>query len=335
MAKVTIRHVAERAGVSTSTVSRTLQDHPRISEETKQRVLRAVRELNYQPARQVALEPVKSIGLVLPHSADELLVHPFFPLVMRGVSRYAQPHGYLTTYAFSSSEDARLELIERCVQSSSVHGLILMSVRRGDRCVEYLVREGFPFAVIGRPEHAGEVLWVDNDNFHAMYDVVNRLVQNGGRRIAFIGGPAELNVTSDRLEGYRMALSNRGIEADARLVGHATEFTESAGYRAMAGVLANITPDAFVATDDLLGLGALNALSDRHLGPIPCVGFNNTRQAREHVPGLSSVEIRPEELGHHAARLLVSRIEHEEQPESHVIVPTLFVSRETTDQVSA
>jgi DNA-binding LacI/PurR family transcriptional regulator len=291
--------------------------------------MRAVRELDYRVPRPVATEPLRSIGLILPHSPDELLLHPFFPLVMRGVSRFAQPRGYVTTYAFSDDEDDRLELIERYVHSSSVRGLILLSVYQNDRCVDALVREDFPFVVIGRPEHPGDLLWVDNDNFHAMYDVVNRLVEAGNRRIAFVGGPVELNVTRDRLEGYRMALANRGLHADDGLVGHAAAFSESAGYRAMAGVLGRTTPDAFVATDDLLGFGALQALEDRGLGPIPCVGFNNSRLARERNLGLSSVEIRPEELGHHAARLLVGRLEHDASTENHVIVPTLFVSRET------
>ncbi len=335
MGRVTIRHIAELAGVSTSTVSRTFHDHPRISEETKKRVLRAAKELNYHAQLAPSIVPMRSVGLLLPHSADELLLHPFFPLVMRGLSRYAQSRGYLTTYAFSGDEDERLRLLEQYVSSPSVHGLVLPAAHSHDRAIEYLVGRKVPLVVIGRPDNPGELIWVDNDNFHAMYDVVNRLIQNGSRRIAFIGGPEELTVTRDRLEGYRMALTNRGFEIDERLAGYAEGFNESAGYRAMAGVLARATPDAFVATDDLLCLGAFAALSDRGIGPIPCVGFNNSRQAREHAPRLSSVEVRPEELGHHAARLLLERIETGGCEENHVIVPTLFVSRQTTDPVSA
>ncbi|HKJ86337.1 MAG TPA: substrate-binding domain-containing protein, partial [Spirochaetia bacterium] len=213
-------------------------------------------------------------------------------------------------------------------------GIILLSASRHDRAIELLSRAGVPFSVIGRPENPGDTLWVDNDNFHAMYDVVHRLTDNGARRIAFIGGPPQLNVTRDRLEGYRKALENRGLEQHAGLVGYATEFSESAGYRSMRGILATELPDAVVATDDLLGCGALQALAERRL-TLPCVGFNNSSAASHHVPGLSSVEIQPGELGRHAARLLIERIEHGVTNENHAIIPTHFVPRETTDKVSA
>ncbi|MFW5776467.1 MAG: LacI family DNA-binding transcriptional regulator [Spirochaetota bacterium] len=334
MGKVTIHDVAERAGVSTSTVSRSFHNHPRISDETKRRVLRAAQELNYtwqEPPDSLVL---KSLGVLLPHSSDDLLLHPFFPLVMRGVSLHAQSRGYVTTYGFSGEMPDRLRLLEQFVATASVRGIVLLAAYQEDPCVDYLLGEHVPFVVIGRPEHAGDVLWVDNDNFHAMYDVVNRLIQAGCRRIAFLGGAENLNVTHDRLEGYRMALGNRGIGPDARLVRYAGGFSESDGYRAMVELLAPARPDGVVATDDLLALGALKALSDSGLGQLPCVGFNNCREAREHVPSLSSVEIRPEELGRHAARLVIERMETGTASEDHVIVPTLFVGRETTGHES-
>ncbi|MCK4516147.1 MAG: substrate-binding domain-containing protein, partial [Spirochaetaceae bacterium] len=114
------------------------------------------------------------------------------------------------------------------------------------------------------------------------------------------------------------------------LIAHADEFSESAGCRALGRILTFESPDAVVATDDLLGLGALLALTDHRLDPIPCVGFNNSAQARGHVPGLSSVEIHPDELGRTAAQLLIERIEHGVARENHAIVPTRFVERAST-----
>ncbi len=334
MAKVTIRHVAELAGVSSSTVSRTLHNHPRISDETKRRVLDAARELNYRSRLMAPEESVRSVGIVLPSASEDLFLQPFLSRVLRGISVHAQSRGYLTTYAFANEDEAKLRFLSAYVESNCIRGVILLSASRHDRAIELLSRAGVPFSVIGRPENPADTLWVDNDNFHAMYDVVHRLTENGARRIAFIGGPPLLNVTNDRLEGYRKALENRGLEQHLGLIGYATGFSESAGYRTMQGILASELPDAVVATDDLLGCGALEALSERRLS-LPCVGFNNSAAASRHVPGLSSVEIQPSELGRHAARLLIERIEHGMTSENHVIVPTHFVPRDTTDKVSA
>ena len=334
MAKITIRHVAERAGVSTSTVSRTLHDHPRISEETKQRVMQAVRELKYRSHLTQPDDPVKTLGLVFPHGGEELFAHSFFVQVLRGISVHAQRRGYLTTFAFSGDETGKLEFLEHYAVSTCVQGVILMSARQHDPAIELLAGTDTPFSVIGRPETPGDLLWVDNDNFHAMYDVVNRLMEQGRRRIAFIGGPPHLNVTRDRLEGYRLALQNRGLELPAELIGYASEFTTSAGYRVMQGILAHDRPDAIVATDDLLACGALDAISVRGV-ELPCTGFNNSFEARHHSPPLSSVEIQPAELGRHAARLVIDRIEGRTPNENHVIVPTRFVQRASTEPVNA
>lgn len=334
MAKITIRHVAERAGVSTSTVSRTLHNHPRISEETKQRVMQAVHELKYSSYLTQPDEPLRMLGLVFPHGDEELFAHSFFVQVLRGISSCAQGRGFLTTFAFSSDETGKLEFLEHYAASSCVQGVVLMSAQQHDPAIDLLADTDTPFSVIGRPDSPGDLLWVDNDNFHAMYDVVNRLMEQGVRRIAFIGGPPHLNVTRDRLEGYRLALQNRGLGLPTELIGYASEFTTSAGYRAMQGILTHDRPDAIVATDDLLACGALDAISVRGV-ELPCVGFNNSLEARHHSPPLSSVEIQPLELGRHAARLVIDRVEGRAQVENHVIVPTRFVQRASTEPVNA
>lgn len=332
MRRVTIKDVAEHAGVSSATVSRTLHNHPRISEATKERVFRAAELLNYRSQLYRGNESLRSIGLVLPTAAEGLFAHPFFVELVRGISTFAQSNGYLTTYGFSGDEQEQLQILERYVRSDAITGLILLAVYQKDACIDFLAGQHVPFTVVGRPEVAGDLVWVDNDNFHAMYDVVNKLVEGGCRRIAFIGGPLEMNVTRDRLEGYRMALANRGVSVDARLVGHAPAFSPRSGYQVMKQLLDGHEPDAVVTTDDFLSLGAVRALEECGIGEIPCVGFNNTRTVSEQAPGLSSVEIYPDQLGREAARLLIEIIDSGSPSENHVIVPTTLVDPERRNQ---
>ena len=330
--KVTIKEVAQQANVSPSTVSRVLHDSPKISDETKRRVIGAMERLHYHPsavARSLASKTTKTIGLVLPNDPDDLFLNTFFIRAMRGISIYAQERGYFIMYAFSQSEDLEIEFIKNYIDSNWVDGIILATTRQDDRCIAYLRSRGFPFVAIGRPEETRDAFWVDNDNFQAMYNVVNYLVEQGYKRIAFLGGPLGYNVTRNRLAGYRQALVNRGLEVDERLISEGMSFSEEAGYEAMMKILARATPDAVSATDDLLAFGGLKACEERGL-EVAAVGFNNTVRGAYQTPTLTTVDINPDELGGRACELLIGVLEGQELATNHFIVETRLVERDST-----
>ncbi|MBW9149470.1 LacI family transcriptional regulator [Clostridium sp. CM028] len=329
---VTIKEVAKLANVSPSTVSRVIADNPKISDATKDRVYKAMKEINYHPnaiARSLVSQTTKTIGLILPNTDEDLFVNPFFIQVMRGISHYAQKKGYYIMYAYSSNEDQEVEYISSLMNSRRVDGIILPTVRKDDKCVAYLKEADYPFVVIGKPESTEGVLWVDNDNFNAMYNVVNTLIQKGERKIAFIGGSPMLNVTINRLEGYKMALKNIGVEIDGNMV-QLGEFTEISGYNAMKKILNTSTPTAVVTTDDLIAFGASKAISEMSKRHISIVGFNNTPLAAYRKPSLSSVDINSEELGYFAVKLLINKLENEKESIYNYIIETKLVEREST-----
>ena len=329
---VTIKDVAKIANVSPSTVSRVLADNPRISDETKQRVYKTMKEMDYHPnaiARSLVSKTTKTIGLVLPNTDEDLFVNPFFIQIMRGISHYAQKKGYFIMYTYSNNEDQEVEYIASLINSRRVDGIILPVVRKNDKCVAYLKEADYPFVVIGKPENTEGVLWVDNDNFHAMYSVVNYLIQKGERKIAFIGGPSTLNVTINRLEGYMKAMDNIGEKIDENMI-QAAEFTENSGYDAMKRILIKGIPTAVVTTDDLIAFGASKAVSELSDQHISIIGFNNTPLAAFRNPTLSSVDINSEELGYFAVKLLINKLENEKEYINNYIVKTKLVEREST-----
>jgi DNA-binding LacI/PurR family transcriptional regulator len=336
--KVTIKDVADLACVSTSTVSRVLHNNPKISNETKQRVEEAMSRLQYKPnvlARGLANKSTKTLGLLLPNDPEELFINPFFIKAMRGLSIYAQDHGYYLMYSFSKNEEEEVEFLRSYINSHWVEGIILFTSRQNDQCISYLKSQEFPFVVIGRPEDTTGVNWVDNDNFHAMYKVVNYLVQLGKKHIAFIGGPLTFNVTQNRLDGYRQALSSRGMDVDDALIVEANSFSEEAGYINMKRLLARFPlVDAVAATDDLLAFGALKAIKEldkpEEERKIAVVGFNNTLQSSVQSPTLTTVDINPDKLGYRAGKLIIDILEHEELTANHFIVDTILIEREST-----
>ncbi|EOD00786.1 LacI family DNA-binding transcriptional regulator [Caldisalinibacter kiritimatiensis] len=329
---VTIRDVAKVANVSPSTVSRVIADNPKISEETKKKVYNAMKKLNYHPnaiARSLANKSTKTLGIILPNTSEDLFMNPFFIQAMRGISVYGQKKGYYIMYSYSNNEEEEVDFISKYINSKWVDGIILLTARQNDRCISYLKEVNHPFVVIGRPENTEEILWVDNDNFKAMYDVVTHLIEKGHRNIAFIGGPHSLNVTKDRFEGYKMALQARGINIDEHMISE-TDFSEDRGYDAMKKILEQKIPDAVVTTDDLIAFGALKAIKEMDEKKIAVVGFNNTLLAAYQSPTLTSVDIKTERLGYRAAQLLIDKIENKETKVNHYIVETELIEREST-----
>lgn len=327
---VTIKDVAKSCGVSPSTVSRVISDNPKISETTKEKVKKAISELNYQPnaiAKSLANSATRILGLIIPNRAEDLFKNPFFINVMTGISVYAHSRNFYIMYSFSKDEQEELNYIENFIGSKLVDGIILLTSRKNDKCIGYLNKINFPFVVVGRPEEPQNILWVDNDNIKAMYNVVNIVVNKGFRKIAFISGNPEMNVSLDRLEGYKKCLLEHNIKVNKRLIVQENDFTVENGYNAMKKILYGEKPDAVVTTDDILSIGALKVIHERRLKDIFVTGFNNTVMSKYQAHPFSSVDINADKLGSYATKLLVEKLEKKYIEKDHYIVETSFIER--------
>lgn len=182
---------------------------------------------------------------------------------------------------------------------------------------------------IGRPEEIDDMLWVDNDNFHAMYNVVNKIIDKGHKKIGFIGAMESLNMSRDRLKGYKMALEVNGINYDNNLVIHTNLFNEDTGYDAANKLLENSSVSAIVTTDDLIAFGVRKLLNEKEMNGISLVGFNDIQLAQYQNPPLASVNINADKLGYNAAKLLIEKLEEIKTKNTHYIVNTEFIERES------
>lgn len=332
--KVTMKDVAEKAGVSPSTVSRVISGNEKISDDTKEKVFKIMDELDYHPniaARNLANSKTRTLGLILPSATKDFIHNPFFIKVIAGISRSAKEHGYYIMYGNAEDEKDEQDLLNHFIRSGAVDGVILTTVRTEDHSIELLRKLKFPYVTIGRQRNHSKAFWVDNNNFQAMYNVVEHLIRKNKSNIAFIGGKHGLNVTVDRLEGYKKALETRGMTIDEEMI-HEVEFTEKAGYEAIKEIFENHSPDAIVTTDDILAFGAMNFLMEKGLEKdIAVVGFNNTPLAEYRNPSLTSVDIAAEKLGYYASDLLIKRLEEKNLKITNYIVDTELVKRESTN----
>ena len=330
--KVTIKEVAKEANVSPSTVSRVISDSPQISEKTKEQVREVINKLKYKPnaiARSLANSKSRIIGVVLPNESQDLITNPFFIQAMKGMSGYAQSKKYYLMYAFSEDEKSESDYINNFITSNLVDGVCLLRARSDDKSIRDLKKWGFPFVVIGRPEDSEDMLWVDNDNFQATYNLVNEFIKKGHKDIAFLGAKNEWNVTKDRLKGYKVACEINGILIQDRNIAMRSEFSEQEGMNGAIELLDNSAPTAIIVEDDILAFGVLKVLKQRNIKNVEVVGFNNSPLAEFQTPSLSSVDINAKELGYYAAKILIDSLERNEMPINHYIIDSKLIKRES------
>ena len=329
---ITIKDVAKEAGVAPSTVSRVLNDNPRISKATKKIVMEAVEKLNYYPntaAQSLVNRSTKTIGIVIPNDASDLFKNPFWIHVIRGISMYAQQNGYYISFATSKDAKEEMKILRDYVRRKVVDGIILLIARTEDQSIAYLQEANFPFSVVGKPHHTDDILWVDNDNYRAMYDVVDELIDMGHREIGFIGGPESMNVSKDRLRGYKEALQDNNLVYKSQLVCHGKDFTEQAGYGMARHLFLNESPTAIVTTDDILSVGVNTFSRENGKKSIAIVGFNNAPMVEYQQPPLASVDINAEQLGYHGARLLIQFLVTGDKSDHAHMVPVELVKRQS------
>lgn len=295
--------------------------------------MKIIEELNFHPnlnARNLAEKKTRILGLIIPNEAENLFKNPFFVQAMKGISIYAKEKGYNLMYSFGEDEIEELCFIKNYIDTKLVDGLVLLRVKEKDNIIEFLKSQKFPFVVIGRPLNSEELLWVDNDNYNAMYNVVDKLILRGYKHIAFIGAIPSLMMSRDRLNGYKSALMVHGLPINDSIIINKSDFSEELGYAATKEILAFEKPSAIVTTDDLLAFGTLKALKETGNNNIAVVGFNNTPLAEYNNPNLSSVDINACALGYEAAKLLINKLNTVNLATTNCIVATNFIEREST-----
>ena len=212
---VTIKDVAALAGVSPSTVSRTCKNNPSISEETKERVRRAMAELGYEPnfqASNLAAQISRSIGIILPPSPKETYENSFYLETIRGISHYCNAHQYISTIVTGQNEEEVLTAVRSMSRSGKVDGFIVLYSRVNDPVIDFLFSEGLLYILIGKPaQYTNHTIYIDNDNLLAGQEATEYLYALGHRKIAYLGVDNSLVFSADRKTGYMTALISHGL----------------------------------------------------------------------------------------------------------------------------
>ncbi|MEV0495307.1 LacI family DNA-binding transcriptional regulator [Streptomyces atratus] len=292
MAGSRLKDVAERAGVSIKTVSNVVRGEAKVADRTRERVLRVIAELDYQPnasARHLRTGRSGIIALAVPE-----LVSPYFAELAAQVIAAAKKRG-CTVLIEDTGGDPAEELRIACGLSDPLIDGVLLSPLRLDEQVLGARERRVPLVLLGERSYEIPADHVLIDNAAAAREATDHLLSLGRRRVAAIGQPAGLAhaTTVQRMHGYLTALHAAGVPHDPRLAPDTREFTRRAGAEAMHALLAlDDPPDAVFCFNDLLASGALRAAHDHGVRvpqDLAVVGFDDVEESRYSVPSLTTV----------------------------------------------
>ncbi|MEU2248783.1 LacI family DNA-binding transcriptional regulator [Streptomyces sp. NPDC019224] len=331
----TLEEVAARAGVGRGTASRVINGSPRVSAHTREAVEAAVAELGYVPnraARALAGNRTDAIALVVPESESRFFAEPYFSDIVRGVGAALADTEMQLLLTLVGSDRERRRLAQY-LTAHRVDGVLLVSVHADDPLPDLLEQLGMPAVMNGRRSAAETLSSVDSDNFEGARGAVEHLVSRGRRTIATITGRLDVYASQSRLDGYRQAVSDAGLEPDERLIAPA-DFSEEGGARAMRDLLARRPDvDAVFAASDVMAAGARQVLREagrRIPDDVALIGFDDSAVARHMDPALTSVRQPIEEMGRAMTRVLLDMIAGESADRAQIVLPTELVVRDSS-----
>ncbi len=309
--KATIIDIANKLGLSKSTVSRALQDHPRISEATKKAVKAVARRMEFEPNTfAISLFRKKSniIGVVVPE-----IVNHFFAAVIDGIEDVAYKSGYKVIITKSNESYEREIASTAALVSQNVDG-ILVSLSKETRKTDHLasiIKKGLPLVFFDRISEKMDVTKVVVDDFKGAFKATEYLIQSGYSKIAHLSGPVNLNIGRLRKGGYVRALNMYNLPVRKEYIVTVGMDRES-GYRG-ANILLSLKdkPEAIFAVNDQIAIGAMKAIKENNLRipqDIAVMGFANEPVTEITEPTLTTVHQPAFEMGQTACELLIKEI---------------------------
>ncbi len=328
--QVTIKDIARILGVSASTVSRALKNHPDISEATKLAVNELAEKLKYEPnAIALSLKHSRSntIGVIIPE-----IVHYFFSSVISGIEDVAYDAGFTVIICQSNEKYDREVANVKALLSHRVDG-VLVSVSKETIKLDHLYaiqERGVPIVFFDRILSEIQTDHVIIDDRKASYDATRHLIDSGRKRIAHFAGPQNLLLGRERKEGYLQALREANLPVVPELIIEADSF-EKAILATNRLLDMDTVPDGLFAVNDLTAIGAMQTLQRRGMRipkDIAVVGFSDGRFSGITEPNLTSVDQHGYEMGTVAAEMLLRRLLHptEDEPaQSRVLNANLII----------
>ncbi|HHV96940.1 MAG TPA: LacI family transcriptional regulator [Clostridiaceae bacterium] len=306
--------IAKHLNISVSTVSRVINGKDRVSDETREKVLKAIKELNYSPneiARSLRNRSSKTIGIIVPDISNQ-----FFALLSKGAEAVAKNNGYLLILCNSDyDEDMEKEYLEMLTQKQ-VDGIVIATVCKDEKYFERILDSSIPTVFVDNlPQIKRNYNFVTIDNEKAAFDLTQHLIDKGYKEIAVITGKLQETSALERLEGWKRAMKENGLKINNDLIGIG-DFKIESGYKIMKKMLENgKKPEALLAANNFIAYGAIRAIREKDLRvpeDIYVVCFDATDDTGLMSINLPSIVQPAEKIGEIALDIIIKRLNNKE-----------------------
>lgn len=334
---ITIKDIARKLGISPSTVSRALKDNPEINIETKKKVWKVAKELDYEPntiALSLRQNKTNTIGVILPE-----IVHFFFSTVISGIEEVAYANGYNVIISQSNENHEREISDTRAIYNHRVDG-ILACISKETGSLDHFIAiqdKGIPLVFFDREVHEIDASKVIVDDLDGGYQATKHLLEKGRRKLIHFSGPENLSISKKRILGFIKAHEERGLTVSPnQIITCASGEQEEAG-RLVDDLIKHKVPfDGLFAVNDLAAFGALLSLKKHGIRvpeDISVVGFSNWQFSQFVAPALTTIDQPGYLMGQKATELLLREItmkENEFIEPTSIVLPVSLIERQSS-----
>ena len=327
-----IKDVAREAGVSIATVSRVLNDIDVVNEDTKKKVVDAIKKLGYRPniiARSLKTQRTKTIGILVPDISNQ-----FYPEIVRGAEDVSNIYDYNIILCNSDLDIKKEKEYLRVLKEKMVDGVLYMSSSLSPEIMDIINELDLKTILVETSDKEGRLPSVTIDNVKASSDSTGFLISKGLKHIAFIGTERDsLNAWNDRYVGYENAMKKAGMEINPNLI-HLSSIKMKSGYEAVLKFIKSGDRfDGIVCASDEIAMGAINALRDNSIEvpkDVSVVGFNDNFAASIFYPKITTISQPTYDMGSVAMRMLIKILTKKPLEESQFVLEHELIERDST-----
>lgn len=332
---VTIKDVAKAAGTSVSTVSKVINGHYSISEETADRVRKVIKELNYYPsasAQSIAKGATKIVTILTNLNPNTAFQNPHMFEIVSGLEETIRSKGYrlhLCGVDVTNAYDVAEEIISRrSADALAIHVSVMTHPLAG-----LLTKLRFPHIVLGMPNFESQVCWIDNNNVYSGTIAASYLMSQGYRKIAFIGGQYYDIGSSLRLQGVKQELQNAGFTLEDQYI-WLGDSTRADGFRMTTKLLdQKPLPDSIICANNYIAIGCVDALLKKGMRipeDIGVIAFDDYPFSQIIEPHLTVVDINVRDMGNQAGKFLIEIIKHPNMQVQTYVTTSNIMERHST-----
>jgi LacI family transcriptional regulator len=328
---VTLKDIAERAGVTSATVSMVINNKPNISEATRKKVLKIAKDLNYYPnviARGLATKKSNSIGVIVPNLASSFVVR-----ILQGIKSTNRDIDYtVQLFDTTGQRENESQLFQRLARERRIDGVILIGSTVSDEELRVFRDESVPCVLVARRCETLDSVYVNNTQ--GAETAVDYLIDKGHRSIACVTAVKQSQHTNDRVAGYQASLDRHGMARNPELILAAEDDDMRDGVEVFSKIraLSPAVTAVFVPAGDMVAIGIVKEAKRNGLRvpeDLAVVGYDDIPAAEVIEPSLTTVRQPKLEMGDHAINMIVDKIEGRESAVKHKELPTKFIVRES------